>query len=535
MSTNNPQPDDLASKQLQQVIDEQRDFLLRKPGVLGVEAGRLFQNGRLTSMSAIIVKVRRKISLSELLLDERIPRRLGGFRVDVVPADPLEQLAGLPTKAAATAAALFDFSPASDQVLTYKPIEGDPIDEEFYISKPILCHASPDASWPVLRRFLSGVNDQLTISMYDFNADYIARGLIEAAQSTGANVELVLDPARDNQEVKIQDRLKEKLQGSYTMTLASVGNGGLFDSAYHEKVVVRDSKAFWLSSGNFSVSSQPDIDPFGPQAPSGNIYGMGNRDWHIIVQDVKLAKVFEQYIRHDIEASSTGPGLGEVVFPDLLFPQLMFAETFAAPAQLPPPVAPRALPEPSQLPVRVRPLLTPDNYIGHIQKLIEEAEKSLYLQLQYIHPSDRTGDEEFAKLIRLVAEKTNQNGFDARIIIGNREARTWIKEMRENWGFDDSKIRVQYKVHNKGILVDGEKVVVGSHNWSGDGTLRNRDASLIIYNSQIAEYYQNIFLNDWQFLASPDVQENLTPMTIMAGEPTPPGMIRVAWNDYYDE
>lgn len=533
MPANDLQPGGTTSTVLQEVIEQHRGDLLGKPGVLGVEAGSLFRNGWLTPTPAIIVRVQRKVPLSELLPEERLPRQLGGFRVDVVPADPLSQLAA--RSAAGGADALFDFAPPPAQVLRYKPIPGDPIDQEFKISKPILCHASPDAGWPVLKKFLSGVNDQLTIAMYDFNADYIARGLIDAAQSSGANVELVLDPGRDAKEREIQDRLENKLKESYTMTLAATGDGGLFDSAYHEKVVVRDGKSFWLSSGNFSTSSQPDIDPFGPQPPSGNIYGLGNRDWHIVVHDVELAKVFEQYIRHDIEGSGTGPGPSVPIFPDLLLPQEVFAEILAAPAHLPPPVAPRALPDPGQLPVRVRPLLTPDNYIGRIRTLIEGAEKSLYLQLQYIHPSDRAGDEEFAELVRLVGEKTMQSGFDARIIIGHRDARSWIKEMRENWGFDDSKIRVQYRVHNKGIIVDGETVVVGSHNWSGDGTLRNRDASLIIYNSQIAEYYQNIFLGDWEFLARSDVQEELTPMVVMPGEPTPPGMIRIAWQDYYDE
>jgi phosphatidylserine/phosphatidylglycerophosphate/cardiolipin synthase-like enzyme len=525
------QPGDSTMKELQKVIEENRNSL-ENPGVLSVEAGRLFSDGWITSSPAIIVKVARKIPPSQLASDERIPRQLGGFRVDVVPADPLQQLAELaPGVAAANALFNFDSQPAPK--LLYQLIPGNPIDQKFEISKPILCHASPDAGWPTLKNFMSGVSNQLTIAMYDFNADHIASGMIQAVQSSGAKVELVLDPARNVVEKTIQERLENTLTNQYTMTLASLGNGGLFSTAYHEKVIVRDGKAFWLSSGNFSVSSQPDIDPFGPAPPSGNIYAMGNRDWHVVVQDSDLARVFERYIRYDFESSAnTAPS--DVVFPDLLIPQDVFAEMFAA-AVVPPPTAPRALPTPDQLPVTVQALLTPDNYIGHIQQLIDNAKKSLYLQLQYIHPSNREGDERFATLIKAVSAKTKQPDFDARIIIGQNDARKWIAEMRNNWGFDDTKIRVQYRVHNKGIIVDGENVVVGSHNWSGDGTLRNRDASLIIYNSQIAQYYQSLFLGDWELLASADVKEELTPMIVMPGEPTPPGMIRVAWNDYYDD
>jgi len=46
--------------------------------------------------------------------------------------------------------------------------------------------------------------------------------------------------------------------------------------------------------------------------------------------------------------------------------------------------------------------------------------------------------------------------------------------------------------------VDGETVLVSSANWSGDGVLRNRDAGLIIRNSEIAGYYQKVFVDDWE-------------------------------------
>ena len=40
--------------------------------------------------------------------------------------------------------------------LTYERRPGNAIDESFEIERPILCHAGPDAGWPVLKRFLEG-------------------------------------------------------------------------------------------------------------------------------------------------------------------------------------------------------------------------------------------------------------------------------------------------------------------------------------------------------------------------------------------
>jgi phosphatidylserine/phosphatidylglycerophosphate/cardiolipin synthase-like enzyme len=45
-------------------------------------------------------------------------------------------------------------------------------------------------------------------------------------------------------------------------------------------------------------------------------------------------------------------------------------------------------------------------------------------------------------------------------------------------------------------------VLVSSQNWSTDGTLYNRDAVVILYHPQAARYFQQIFLHDWQHLAT---------------------------------
>ncbi len=56
-------------------------------------------------------------------------------------------------------------------------------------------------------------------------------------------------------------------------------------------------------------------------------------------------------------------------------------------------------------------------------------------------------------------------------------------------------------VHNKGFIVDSKVVALGSQNWSSDGVLRNRDASVIIANETAAKYYEQIFLHDWNNIA----------------------------------
>ena len=46
------------------------------------------------------------------------------------------------------------------------------------------------------------------------------------------------------------------------------------------------------------------------------------------------------------------------------------------------------------------------------------------------------------------------------------------------------------------------RVLVSSQNWSPDGTGGNRDAGLIIYDSEAAQYFEGIFLHDWVNMAA---------------------------------
>ncbi|WP_342343918.1 phospholipase D-like domain-containing protein [Agrobacterium fabrum] len=50
-------------------------------------------------------------------------------------------------------------------------------------------------------------------------------------------------------------------------------------------------------------------------------------------------------------------------------------------------------------------------------------------------------------------------------------------------------IKANGQCHTKGIIVDNEAVVIGSHNWSPTGMTTNRDASLIVYDQDVISYF----------------------------------------------
>jgi phosphatidylserine/phosphatidylglycerophosphate/cardiolipin synthase-like enzyme len=184
-------------------------------------------------------------------------------------------------------------------------------------------------------------------------------------------------------------------------------------------------------------------------------------------------------------------------------------------------------------PVKVKPLMSPDNYAAEVLKLIESATRSLYLQFSYIRqPSTET----FDKIISAIARKMKEN-LDVKVLVGTNQnpehsdlliaKRRWKRSMFR---------RQSSKLHNKGILVDGKIAVVGSNNWSSDGTQYNRDTSLVFYSRPIAQYFTEVFMFDWNNLSKPigSAQEIVPELAPETG-PTPLGMVRIPWQAWYDE
>ncbi len=106
------------------------------------------------------------------------------------------------------------------------------------------------------------------------------------------------------------------------------------------------------------------------------------------------------------------------------------------------------------------------------------------------------------ELITALVDLINAGVADVRLIASDYQDHMWIERLQDA-GIDAvERLRIQPHVHNKGIVVDSEIVVISSHNWSPAGTGDNRDAGLIIYDAGAAQYFERIFLHDWVNMAA---------------------------------
>jgi hypothetical protein len=497
-----------------------------KPGVLFVRPGYCIEHEWPTHEEAIVAVTSQKAGKVKL------PAKVEGTSVEVRRATDVEQFShDKPSEFSQLAdhraefrgGGLSQFAPKQSSVkpnitadVSTKQQKKAPIQ---YVSASVpltpvkgniqmTCHVSPDAGWAELQKFISGTKNKLKVSMYDFTSAHIL-ALFEK-QLISKTVKMTLDdppknPTADQPDVDTIADLKKTIAKNFTSAWALVRSSPeadtwMFPTAYHIKVMVRDSTTLWLSSGNLNNSNQPQMDPIGNPLPTDQAQAKkSDRDWHVIVDSPELAKIFEAYLDADLVQAAlhaaTGPvGVKKKPVVAKNKPVPKFTDMANAVAGNFNFVAAKTILEP----VTITPLLTPDtgDYQGAMLALIKEVQTSLYIQLQYIRPSSTTAAQKFTELLDALATKINA-GKDVRIILSEFQLLKGGLEALQGAGVNLNNVKIQNNVHNKGFVFDHKKVVVSSMNWSGEGVLENRDAGVLIENDTAAQYYEAIFLDDW--------------------------------------
>ena len=532
---------------------------LRKPGVLTVRPGFEIANHQLTGKRAIVATVHTKTS--DLPAGQLLPRAINRVPVDVRQATPHQRLrANDPAAAALTQTfgrpqdreptwplerempsgqllnspkskaqrSLADFAVrqpvvakalaahAAKPKIAYVPAPGEPLNP-VQTTTTIVAHVSPDAGFTTLTSFLQGTKKSLVIGMYDFTSGPIL-ALFKTVLTKPKTLQMVLDnpppnATRNQLDSQTVQELDAALGSRSRIVRALAGDDSLvsaemFPTSYHIKVMVRDSAALWLSSGNLNNSNQPDM----ASPPKTE-----DRDWHVIIEDQGLAKLFEAYLNQDFKSAQAyqiaeNPALTEAVS-DAAAKLAAETTSLQGPAPAPKPVASVAAKTFANISVNMTPLLTPDTvlsgtegqYVSNMFKLIASAKKTLYVQLQYIEASAASGV--YPTLLQAIAARVAA-GVDVRLIESLEYGETWAEKMKDAGVDLTANIALQPNVHNKGFVIDSNVVVVSSQNFSPDGIQFNRDAGVIIESAPIAQYFENVFLADWNNKAKPFVAKS---------------------------
>jgi phosphatidylserine/phosphatidylglycerophosphate/cardiolipin synthase-like enzyme len=525
---------------------------LRKRGVLTVRPGFEIAKHQLTGKSAIVATVHTK--KKSLPKADMLPNSISGIPVDVregspfqrlcahnwpaaavtqvfgrpenkepvwpfereMPSGkPLKQLWSMTPKALAKSTAS---QPAMQKALAehvkktplkYKPAPNTPL-VPVPTTTTITACVSPDAALTTLENFLAATKKSLVIGMYDFTSGGILQDFEDIVKSP-KTLQMVLDnalppnPTGDQTDPATVSDLREALGSRAKIAWALVrsdkfASAWMFPFAYHIKVIVRDGTSFWLSSGNLNNSNQPNL----ASPPSHE-----DRDWHVIIEEPQLAKTFEAYLNQDFVSAAAN----QATQPSPISEALSDANMQLALDTNPPPPPKAASTKGvaaetfANIPVTITPVLTPDTlpnstdgqYLTKITKFISNAKESLFIQLQYIESSKGTGD--YNALLQTIADRVKA-GVDVRLIEDQQFGEKWAEKMKAAGVDLTANIRLQSNpsVHNKGFVIDSSIVIVSSQNFSPSGVQTNRDAGVIIESPAIAQYFEPIFLSDWNRL-----------------------------------
>ncbi|MBY3214308.1 hypothetical protein HFO21_07960 [Rhizobium laguerreae] len=395
-----------------------------------------------------------------------------------------------------------------DEARSQRQFALDPITEEMSVR----AHLSPEYGFEELQGFFAAATGTLHSAMYEMQGAKIAE-MIEDALVRGVVMVLTADRKSEPPEPgdkTSSDPLKVEVSTQFAgwatthqfrYQIVPVGRRGLVASAYHIKVTVDDGGRFWLSSGNWkNSSSQPLVDETMRQRATETDLP-GNRDWHVIASSPTLAERFRNHIRQDfLRSNQLERPEGLEIDPMVLVPAATQAiEERKPPSRVLPPLDVSGL-------IRAQPLLTPDRggraYTDPMLELIKSARQSLLFQIPYIgtrpDPSVHRGNID--ELIDALVEKLKTLE-DARVLLrvgndgfsDNRHV-SWYFRSR---GVDGNRLKQLGDHHTKGMVVDGKRVMIGSHNWSSQGVSVNRDASIIFNEQRLAGYFGEAFEIDW--------------------------------------
>jgi len=147
-------------------------------------------------------------------------------------------------------------------------------------------------------------------------------------------------------------------------------------------------------------------------------------------------------------------------------------------------------------------LVTPDNAQGAIVSELDAADESI----DVVQPTVGGWDEPLMRALRRAAKR----GVEVRLLLSSawyaREENSKKVQRFNEWAErTDAPLSAKLaspgdryaKIHAKGAVVDGDRVILGSLNWNEQAATVNREVVLVLHGTAVADYFGRVFDADW--------------------------------------
>jgi subtilisin family serine protease/phosphatidylserine/phosphatidylglycerophosphate/cardiolipin synthase-like enzyme len=418
--------------------------------------------------------------------------------------------------------------------------------QSMIISGNVILFASPDNSFQAIHDALDDIGDgnEIFIAMYDFSVDYVA-DLIKNVTDKGAKVKLMIDKDHRTGSEKSEQKIIQSLRNSGVSFVwsPSCNNDNISEFANcHEKIFIVCTidgnnnllpKKVMISSGNWSPGGIPNniwVKNGSKYTKIQGTFKNGNREWGIIIENEQIARQYYDVLNQDFEDSrgavASGHVLPEEEFATNEFLEDVYEENHAEEDIQQIHVPPLTI---SLNNTKLIPLFSPDNYQNVVTQLIDSAKKSVRIQQQTINPNGKHGDVNYI-VNSLIKSKTDNNNLIIKFMRSSKWMKTNDANALQQLRAADCEIKFhnpkQYDhLHNKGIIIDDDIVVITSTNFTDTSIEENRECGIVIYSTDVADYFSKLFDLDWKN----GLEEPLAVPTEIVTESDP----RIKWNTYH--
>ena len=351
----------------------------------------------------------------------------------------------------------------------------------------------PDTAFNDLIQWIGSAEDSIHLHVYQFMSPDLTHALLDAIDR-GVSVTLLLEEGiLDGSSTVNNQRGHAQSLNDAGATVLWMEDPTLISSPYayiHSKVAVRDGESVWISSGNWKDTSVPPD-------------GIGNREWSAILNSETAAQLVLSRMAWDENTNhlhiEPHGAQHAPTFDWVLYEPVHDGSTTATPTH--------------QGPFDAQLMTCPDDCVDGIVAMIDSAEASIELSVQYLDLDWYWGFGDNPIIAAL--HEAAQRGVSVRLMLNGYYAE-WDEEIRDtihmfntDWnateGLDATARLMAYsdsivKLHNKGAIIDGESVLVGSMNWGSSAALRNREMGVLFHHEALASDYLASFEEDWNRL-----------------------------------
>lgn len=320
--------------------------------------------------------------------------------------------------------------------------------------------------------FLRDADERLLVGGYTLSSERVATALIDASER-GVDVRVLLEGKPVGGRTRAEAAQLDRLAAAGIDVRVIAGDHARVEY-HHAKYAVTDDRAL-VTTENWK-----------PAGTGGN----GSRGWGVVTAQPAIVDNLTAAFRADA-------GWRDAVPWDRFRRGRTFERGERAVGQYPTNFEPRTLAV-----NRTELLLTPDGGGDRLVGLVDDADESIGV----VQASLGDWGDRLPAALRRAA----QRDVDVRILLSSawyseEENRATVDRYREWADRAGASLEIKLatpngrfeKIHAKGAIVDGDRVVVGSLNWNDAAMTSNREVVLVLHGSAAAEYYRAVFDADW--------------------------------------